>query len=502
MADLITEAMLEYQPFNVFFDIELAPNAESGSSIFTKLYVYPQHPVDFTATHTGSCDGSFGKWSATLFDSTGIEFEPFLWIARILTKNEKHIGRIRYGYTDVFHGGARDSSDNFEFSSPWWDVTLEQYSVTIQNNGFILSLEGQISSATPLKANSQYRGNINQILQRYADLHNLVIKVNPTPDLSKVKTVDQLNSKTTDYRDAQYIKYLNEPDGKFIPWLCQNLVTPDGRSGYTLYYSTVDGQDILNIFMPDATLTEYEFTVQKRNSVVVEWAPDISFNMAAIMGGDWVKTTGPQFVTGEETKHTLNTVVSEPRLFTLNQGPPDVIKCWPYTEPPPKKEKEWCAEHMDPENCSNGLRAKGGGQMVPTTSFMRTMSRWLHEQLKTRTATLTIQGDPRILAQSKVTVTYYYPNSLNPILDKLTEGLLHYTSGVYYITEARHTISIGKYLTVMSLIRDTRSVDNDMAYWADKQANIYIPYLTDADALRSAINRAMTPSQPGPNPLG
>lgn len=422
----------QFQPLNTFFEITL------GS--LNNIYQTPDIPIEFEINFKAG--GGFGEWRMQLFDNSGFEVEPYIYEAFLNSSKGSYasIG-LRWGYTAQIH-----------YEAEFVKGSIIQYHNSVERNSFVITLNGTVADATPLSASNQYTGTALEVLNTYAVLHDYILIIDPPPDVELMMNVDETNGKTTEYREAVLTKQGHETDFRFIDRVVNTLIAPGGKSPYIAYYTNINGQNILEVKMPEVTAVEYTYIVQDRDSVVVEWRPEIDFLIGAATNGGEYRTNAQQFFTGDEQKFTMDPQLSYPHLPVIDPANAYTVLMRGYPiQQPPTVEKHFVSEIIEDQVKSHGLRIRPRPTARPTSEFNKELNEFARQRLKTLKAELTIEGDPTIRPGRRCEVLFYYPTDME--LPQTGNSRLHYTSGIYWVTEVLHKISGGSYLTTLSLYR-------------------------------------------------
>lgn len=424
----------DYSPGNIVFELEIGG--------LTNMYKYDGDmatiPMSMELKETTIM--GMGTLTFVVFDDTGFDIEPYLWIGRDETRCNVPAGRIRWGYT----------AQKGENLSEWRDFQLDGYNVAIGKNYFTLTATSILTGVTPLMGCNQYSGTLMECINKFVSIHNYVLEVNPAIDESRIKTMDP-SGKTTEMRAARFTKTNEETDLSFIQRLIRDYaVSSDGKVGYTVSFVTEGGINKLKITLPENAPLVAQYVVQAKNSVVVEWNPNISFTGIASMGASQVRINGTHPITGDNHKVALDFQTTQKKGSELGSSAvtPDV-RAYPDVGIA-STDRQFCSETMEDNVTSQGLRIRKGASFDPITGYSKALSDHLTQALYNNTATLTILGDPYIKPGTQIEILYYYPSSLR---FPGAPSRKHYTSGTYFCSEVKHNITNGKYLTMLTLNR-------------------------------------------------
>lgn len=422
------------QPTNAIFELEIGG--------LTKIFDYGSGeatiPMSFNLKETNMM--GMGTLTFVTFDDTGFDVEPHFWLAKDENKGGVPIGRVRWGYT----------AQNGENLSDWRTFQLSNYNVSILDNFFTLTASGNLTAATPVMGCNQYTGTLNEVLKKFAEVHQYALEINPSIDDSKTKSPDQAGG-TTEYKTAKFIKTNEETDLFFVQRLIPYAMSADGKTGYVLSFVTEDDTEKMKVMLPENASSGNTYTVQDKDSVVIEWNPNISFTPTMVLGADQIIINSTNPVTGEEQKFVHDIRLTRTKGSEL--GAPDIMpdsKAYPK-KADPTQVKQYCSENMEEAVKSRGLRVQKGPSFDPVTGYNKTLSDHLAQALMNNTATLKILGDPFFVPNTKIEVIFYYPHSFR--FPEAAGTRKHYTSGTYFCREVEHEIVNGLYTTILTLSR-------------------------------------------------
>lgn len=422
----------EIQPSASIFDIELGD--------LKRIYTYdpqgPATPMSLSLVERGSM--GLGEVTFTLFDDTGYDIEPYFWLSRDIEKNNAPIGRIRWGY----------SAQGEMKLSTWRNFQLIGYNVAVGRNSFTITGSGLLTSATLIGGCNAYSGTWHECIDKIAAKHNYKLQIVPPVDESKILVPDP-SGNTTELRIPRFNKIATDTDLTFLKSLIPYAISADGKRGYTLSVNTENDQDTIRIQLPEyAQKVDNDYIVQDKNSVVLEWSPNIQFNGMAGFTTNQVVTNSYQHLTGDEQKEVYDYRLTKEMTSNLGKvmDSTDIIAYPRHSNP--TRIKQICSECADDQVKNMGVRQHAGSSNP--LRFESDLSRNIAMRLNGIHASLKVLGDPYLVPGKLINVIFYYPTSVR---DSSGANNLHYTSGQYYIYEVTHEIINGTYTTKLDLGR-------------------------------------------------
>ena len=431
------------QPMPVFFELQIAGLSE--------IYRYPEVPIDFRMSIK---QGGVAEVEFTLKDLTGTQVEQHLWDA--VDKNVAlPKGKFQFGYLN----GAQ---------SPLFEFFIDDFIPVFSGNSFVITVVGSCPTLSPFLSNNQFSGTIQEILEKFCKVHSLELKVDPPFGASHMMDAGYNDNKSTTKTEMRHHKWANESDAGYLERILLFARDGEGKGGYNWNIGQdKDGKQTLSVFRPQNRGADLEYTVQDKDTVVIDWKPDISFTKV-IWGQNDVMHHSYSRITGDEMKSVEQQHLTEPYQETF--GYPNSVK--PKSTPTHDKADKrvhFNTETMPDSVTGSNVRAFVGASVSPFAGLNPSLNRHLRSWMQGFTATLTVLGDPSVGLMSEsggiqlVDVTCFWP--LN-YLNQYTGKRLHYSSGTYILEEVEHVIQAGSFITVLHLFRansptpDAGSEDN------------------------------------------
>lgn len=413
------------QPVNAFYEVRLGSLSE--------IYRYPQHPLNMRVTLDVS---KTGQVEFSMFDDTGFIVESNLWASG---------GRaqIKWGYFD----------QGREIASPLYDIIILKYKVVVGNNYFTINISGTIEGEYLFESKA-YSGTLQEVIDQFAEDYGYELEINPPISKQYLRGLDP-SGKTTLIKDWEFKKPANVSDGKWITEVIRRYARSDSGVGPydVIFTQKEDGQKLMRIVLADAVDNKWHWTVQDKESVVVDWQPDIDVAMSAAFGSQELVAQGIAEVTGN-----LNKVVANkknirdfvPRVGgALDETFDSAITIMEDADNVYEN-----SENVPNEVANRGIRVRPTGTINKYLDLNPIYNKVSTEIIaQTIKGTLTILGDPEVASGYRCNIKFLYPSSLR-LMAAGYRPAEHYSSGDYYIQKAVHDIKIGSYLTVLEVSRD------------------------------------------------
>jgi hypothetical protein len=415
------------QPINTFYEVEMGGMSE--------IYRYPQHPVsmkvDLDVTKTGKVEFS-------LFDDTGFIVESYLWASG-------GKARIRWGY---FHNGGM-------IASPFYNVILLNYKVVVGKNYFTLNVNGMLSGEAAFESKA-YSGTLHEVIDKFAKDYGY--KVEFTPPISKkyLRGLDP-SGKTTLIKDWEFRKPANKTDGAWIAEIIRQYARSEsGVGGYDVIFTeNKDGEKVMRMVLADQVDNRWRWTVQEKNSNVLDWQPEIDVNLSAGFGNKEIVSQGIAEVTGNLTKIVANR--ENIRRFTPRVAGGDETFDSPTPIMSGAQNVYENSESVPRDIANRGVRVRPNTTINKYLDLNPIFSGVAIEQIQqTIKGTLVILGDPEVTNGYRCDIKFLYPAALRFFVDGYRPPE-HYSSGTYYINQVVHDIKVGSYLTTLQVSRDAVS---------------------------------------------
>lgn len=431
------------QPNNIFFDLEIGG--------LRRIYEMPQTPLALNVSLTPA----IGRFSVSLLDDSGYDVEPYLWGAQGASGIPK--GIVQWGYTG-----------RLNVASPRIPFQLVRYAPTIGRNEFTLELEGFFTFSEADHNSGILHGTLKEIIETYSERYDLVV------DLDELGAASQLGlaqGPTTELKEKEFYKDATESDHSFLKRIVDKfgVSAADGKAGFWTM-TTVDtdpstGQPraVLKIKNPERVPNEYTWRVQGEDSVVLSWAPDISFIPHAVLGGGGLVVNSHQDITDHEMAIAYNEELAaqySPKI--VPGGITTDVK--PVTGRSPRQAMQYPMEAMDPDITDHAVKVVGQPGYEPQMALLDGLNTYLQGQSYLYQGILTIIGDPRVQPARTCVVDYRLPSSTtrdirsgrvgDPLAGQIRRATQHYTAGLYFIDSVTHSITPGQYTTTLNLRRE------------------------------------------------
>ena len=138
----------------------------------------------------------------------------------------------------------------------------------------------------------RFRGTLKQILADYSKKYDLTLALQDPVGAASLLGLSQ--DHTTELREKEFHKQANESDTAFLTRIMEayGISEASGKAGYWMMSTSEPGpgggtpQATLRLVNPQSAPHSYEWTVQAKDSTVIEWAPDIAFGAITPLGGE------------------------------------------------------------------------------------------------------------------------------------------------------------------------------------------------------------------------
>lgn len=418
------------QPLVPFFDMSLGG--------LTSIFQNPEHPCEMTY-HMSA--GSVDEITFNLFDETGFQVEPYIWLARLGANGDNSGvpgGTFQFGYK----GNANYYSDPLQFH-------IESYTPVFQKNAFCL-----IIHATPLLgitlSNNQYSGTVAKVIYDMADLYSAEVVFDPPLGVQHMQDIGATDRNSTLPGEKKIYKQQNESDWGFLKRACEFCMSQDNKSGYRPRLVDVGGgKQQLLISIAPTTGADYDFEIQAEDSVTIEWSPHLNFSQ--IFDGAETHMNTTMRGTGYPMKLALDQAVTKGYQQLFGYDSYQAVKSTkPEDVGPPSKLVHVCPESYERNVTQGNIRGRFGGSISTMGGKNPSLAQHISQWCLGMPAELTVLGDWNIKPGTVANVTFKYPlNYKNKDI-----MALHYTSGLYYVNEVVHTITAESgFLSQLSLER-------------------------------------------------
>lgn len=418
----------EHQPLRPYFDLEIGN--------LKRIYEYPEVPSEFELKL--SLDG-LARVEFDVFDVTGADIEPEIW--RSIDPNTG----VPTGYFEFgFIGGKR--SDRYQFQ-------IDEYIPESWNNGYMIKIKGFCPTYTPIMSNNQLSGTLEDVIKEFCEIHRLDYKIDPPFGPTYMKDVGYNDNKNTELMEMRHHKWVNETDMAYLERILSWARDQEGKGGYRWHISPEgDNNGTLCITLPKNQGTKHKYVVQDKDTVVIKWSPVVSFNAAAFGAND-IQQVQYERSTGDELK-----VVNQQQLterYQCTGGLPNSAKVKSLPSKEDADKQVYTNTENMPQNVTSAIRIRPGASVSAKAGTNPTINAHLLTWMNSFTGTLHILGDPGLKlnmdgSRLLVDIVNYWP--VNP-QNRNAPRKIHYTSGIYWVYEIRHTISDAGFETYLEVER-------------------------------------------------
>lgn len=419
----------QYQPLSVFFDFEVGG--------LSQIYHYPNSPISMLLTLPTKDEAPTVVF--TLFDEAASEIEPYLWDSADPATGMPG-GTFSFGYK----GTANIESKKYSF-------TVQDVVPMFTNNAFIVTVYAFITSATPITSSNTLCGTVEEIIDKFCEIHKLEKKIEPAFSKEKMMDIGKTGRNTTEKQELKFVKSVTETDLRFLNRVLTYAVDSEGKPGYFARLYDNDGTKELKIIKVRDTSADYQYVVQKDSSVVIDWRPKVSY--CPVRDEADTQVNGMQKFTGYTHKQALNQAVSKDRQTLFGKDVYQVLGSLPEKEPP-SKEHHICSESMEDSVTNGAIRQRGSSSRTPFGGSFPAFFAHINKWMDLNSAELIVAGDPDVDSVMEQAVTLVDVDFRIPInyFNKDNRDR-HYTSGIYPVDCVVHEVQAGQYRTMYSLGR-------------------------------------------------